>query len=79
LGRAYSIGALFYGIGWPILIPGVVQGHEVFHVAVLIGLAFHWEFIYHIADGGPEVRAAQMVGVESLVEWSVVADGANAK
>jgi len=58
-GLAYSIGALFYSIGWPVLVPGVVQGHEVFHVAVLIGLAFHWEFIYHIADGGPEACAVQ--------------------
>ena len=50
-GIAYSLGAVLEFIRWPILIPGVVQSHEVFHIAVLIGLTFHWSFIYAIADG----------------------------
>jgi hemolysin III len=50
-GVAYSIGALLEAARWPTLIPGVIQPHEVFHVAVLIGLALHWSFIYGIADG----------------------------
>jgi channel protein (hemolysin III family) len=50
-GIAYSIGAVLDALHWPILVPGVVQWHEVFHVAVLMGLAFHWAFIYSIADG----------------------------
>jgi channel protein (hemolysin III family) len=50
-GIAYSIGAVLEFMHWPILWPGVVQWHEVFHVAVLIGLGFHWSFIYTIADG----------------------------
>ena len=50
-GVAYSIGAVMEQIGWPTLISGVIQAHEVFHIAVLIGLAFHWSFIYGIADG----------------------------
>jgi hypothetical protein len=50
-GVAYSIGAVLEFLRWPILVPGVVQWHEVFHVAVLIGLGFHWSFIYAIADG----------------------------
>ena len=33
------------------LVPGAVRSHEIFHIAVLIGLAFHWSFIYGIADG----------------------------
>ena len=50
-GVAYSVGAVFGVINWPVLVEGVVQGHEVFHVAVLLGLGSHWAFIYHIADG----------------------------
>jgi channel protein (hemolysin III family) len=50
-GVAYSIGALLEFSRWPVLAPGVIQWHEVFHVAVLVGLAFHWAFAYSIADG----------------------------
>jgi predicted membrane channel-forming protein YqfA (hemolysin III family) len=45
------VGAVLDILRWPVLVPGVIQWHEVFHVAVLVGLAFHWAFIYHIADG----------------------------
>lgn len=50
-GLAYSIGAILDHMKWPVLLPGMVRAHEVFHLAVLIGLAFHWSFIYSIADG----------------------------
>jgi channel protein (hemolysin III family) len=50
-GVAYSIGAVLEFIHWPVLVPGVVQWHEVFHIAVLIGLGFHWALVYSIADG----------------------------
>ncbi len=50
-GVAYSIGAVLDYLKWPVLVPGVVQWHEVFHVAVLVGLGFHWAFAYTIADG----------------------------
>lgn len=51
-GVAYSVGALMEAFKWPTLIPGVIEPHEVFHVAVLIGLAFHWSFVFSVADGG---------------------------
>ncbi len=50
-GLAYSVGAVFENLHLPILLPGVIQWHEVFHVAVLIGLGFHWAFVFQIADG----------------------------
>jgi channel protein (hemolysin III family) len=50
-GLAYSIGALLDHLKWPELVPGAVRSHEIFHIAVLIGLGFHWSFIYSIADG----------------------------
>jgi hypothetical protein len=39
------------------LIPGVIRAHEVFHVAVLAGLALHWRFVWLIAGmSGDEIR-----------------------
>jgi len=56
-GIAYSIGAIMEALQWPIVVPGVIQWHETFHIAVLIGLTFHWAFIYQIADGSvPQSR-----------------------
>lgn len=50
-GLAYAAGAILESLHWPVLLPGVIHWHETFHVAVLIGLTFHWAFIYQIADG----------------------------
>ena len=46
-GLAYTIGAIFEYLRRPVLIEGVVGPHELFHVAVVLGIAFHWRFIYH--------------------------------
>jgi len=72
-GIAYSIGAVLEFMHWPVLIPGVVHWHEVFHVAVLIGLGFHWAFTYAIADGrlapwAVEVALPPAMMIEDLVE-----------
>lgn len=48
-GLAYTIGAILEFYRVPVLIPGVLGPHELFHIAVLIGLSFHWKFIYNIA------------------------------
>jgi channel protein (hemolysin III family) len=48
---AYTIGALTEFLGWPVLIAGVMGPHEVFHLAVLAGISFHWAFIRRIASG----------------------------
>ncbi len=50
-GVAYSIGAILQNLGWPTLVPGVFQAHELFHILVLIALGIHWAFNYSIADG----------------------------
>jgi hemolysin III len=49
-GFAYTIGGVLDSLHWPVLVSGVIQWHEVFHVAVLIGLGCHWAFIYGIAN-----------------------------
>lgn len=50
---AYTLGAGADYARWPVLIAGVVGPHEVFHLAVLAGISFHWTFIRGIAAGGP--------------------------
>ncbi len=50
-GVAYTVGAVIEGANWPMIWPGVVRPHELFHVAVLLGLAGHWTFIARIARG----------------------------
>lgn len=47
-GVAYSIGGVMDFLNGPVLVPGVVRAHEVFHVAVLIGALLHFVFIWRI-------------------------------
>ncbi len=48
-GLAYTIGPMVGFISEPVLISGIVGAHELFHVAVLMGLGFHWYFIDRIS------------------------------
>lgn len=56
-GLVYSAGAAIEWAEPAPLIAGVVRAHEVFHVAVLAGLALHWRFVWLIADGKRGVPA----------------------
>ncbi|TYT73667.1 hemolysin III family protein [Desulfobotulus mexicanus] len=47
-GVAFTLGGLIYAIKKPRMVPGVFSFHELFHVMVLIGGAFHYGMIYHI-------------------------------
>jgi channel protein (hemolysin III family) len=47
---AYTLGALTDFLRWPVLVPGLVGSHELFHLAVLAGLSFHWMFICSFAS-----------------------------
>lgn len=53
-GLAYTAGAVIEMLRWPVIVNGVLQWHEILHVAVLIGLSCHWAFTYQIADGHVE-------------------------
>jgi channel protein (hemolysin III family) len=48
---AYTFGALADFLHWPQLVPGIFGAHELFHLAVLAGIAFHWKFILGVASG----------------------------
>ena len=47
---AYTLGALTDFLRWPVPLPGLVGAHELFHLAVLAGLSFHWLFIRSLAS-----------------------------
>ncbi|MDF2178589.1 hemolysin III family protein [Aliiglaciecola sp. CAU 1673] len=42
---AYTLGALLDFLRVPVLIPGVLGPHELFHIAVLAGIAWHWKLV----------------------------------
>ena len=48
-GLAYTVGAVVDHYFWPVLLPGIFGPHELFHIAVLAGIALHWAFIHRIA------------------------------
>jgi channel protein (hemolysin III family) len=48
-GVAYTAGAIIDLVNPPPLIPNVLRPHELFHIAILAGLAFHSAFIWRIA------------------------------
>ncbi|MHA1400722.1 MAG: PAQR family membrane homeostasis protein TrhA [Candidatus Heimdallarchaeaceae archaeon] len=45
-GVAYSIGAIMRNTEKPILIRGVIEGHELFHVFIIIGASLHYLVIF---------------------------------
>ncbi len=49
-GLAYSLGGITEHFGWPILIPGIIGPHEIFHLVVIAGIGIHWYFIYQCLD-----------------------------
>ena len=52
-GLAYTVGAVVEFLDWPVLWPGVVGPHEIFHVFVLIGVSLHFVFIERIERERP--------------------------
>lgn len=50
-GISYTVGAVLDFLQGPVLIPGVLSAHELFHIAVLAGAGWFCYFIYLIAPG----------------------------
>ncbi len=50
---AYTVGAVleYFNGRWLYWIPGVVDAHALFHLAVLVGVGLHWWFVWRFADG----------------------------
>lgn len=49
-GIFYSVGAVIDFSHWPILWPGVIAQHELFHLFVILGATTQWYFIYKWCD-----------------------------
>ncbi len=47
---AYTIGALLDYFQFPSLLPGVIEAHELFHLGVVLGMAFHWIMVHQLAS-----------------------------
>lgn len=46
---AYTLGASLEFLRAPILIAGVIGPHEIFHLLVIAGISFHWQFVFRAA------------------------------
>jgi hemolysin III len=71
-GVFYSIGAVLNTFGWPVLVPGVVGAHEVFHLFVMAGSAAHYFFMLRVIlpyrERAAEVTAAAPPPAETASE-----------
>lgn len=54
----FTVGAMIFAAEWPVLWPGVVEGHELFHVLVLLGAGCHYLFVYRYCTR-PAARRAE--------------------
>ncbi len=63
----YAAGGTIDYLKMPVLIPGVVGPHELLHILVMLGAAFHWFFIYNRADGRAE-RAPALLSTSNAGE-----------
>jgi channel protein (hemolysin III family) len=67
-GVTYTLGAVLLELNWPVIIPGVIAPHELWHIAVLVGLGLHWRFAFQIAALPPAETA-----VTAWTELSTIA------
>lgn len=63
-GMAYTFGAVLDFLQGPILIPGILGHHELFHLAVLVGAGCFCYFIWLIAPGHVKMIERRAVVIE---------------
>ena len=54
-GLSYTFGAIGLVLHRPILVPGIIGPHEIWHLAVLTGLGLHWRFVAQFASDHPRI------------------------
>lgn len=67
-GLAYTIGAVLEFLRWPVVFPGIIGPHELFHVAVLIGVAAFWKFIAEASQGKLARKESPPIAMGGLSE-----------
>lgn len=50
-GLSYTLGAMILALHRPTVVAGLIGPHELWHLAVLIGLGLHWAFVFQFASG----------------------------
>ncbi len=70
-GCAYTLGAIVLASHRPTLIAGIIGPHELWHLAVLAGLALHWRFVFQFASGELPATRQRLQLVASISEASV--------
>lgn len=64
-GLSYTAGAIVLLLHRPVLVDGVIGPHELWHMAVLIGLGLHWRFVFQFASGAtPILNPASRISLE---------------
>ncbi len=74
-GLSYSLGAVAEFMRVPVVIPGIIGPHEVFHVMIIIGSALHWWFIYQHSDVPVVTKAVFLVRKRGSDRYIVVLRG----
>ncbi len=49
-GAAYTVGAVILELGKSLSFPTGMTAHDIWHLAVLLGIAWHWRFIGQVAE-----------------------------
>jgi channel protein (hemolysin III family) len=49
-GLSYTLGGVLEFLRMPVLIPGVLGPHELLHIGVLAGIAFHFRFLFGVLE-----------------------------
>lgn len=62
-GVAYTLGAVLLEGGPLTVIPGLIRTHDVWHLAVLLGMGCHWAFISQLAGAPPETVGGPQTGL----------------
>ncbi len=70
-GVLYSVGAVFHMLHWPVLWPGVIGGHEIFHFLVVGGSASHYAFMLKVVAPWDLKQEAPLLAPTSECERAV--------
>jgi channel protein (hemolysin III family) len=57
-GTSYTLGAIVLLFHGPTIVSGIMGPHELWHFAVLSGLAMHWRFVFQFASGAEQFLTA---------------------
>lgn len=54
---AYTVGAICEFLRYPVLVEGVIGPHEIFHVFIILGISFHFTFVFQFANREEQKKA----------------------